>query len=198
LLRSPQWVSEVEYVCTDPVEYGHVDAVGTSAQPYAPRDTAEQDRKDEEAREERRRVIENNKAWRAATAVRREWLSGLLGRKTAPKGAVTYIATELITGRFMGRNGTDAPRLAYELFGTEQPEQSTDGRCLIVALGVILGAYEANTTEQAWRDPAWAGKRAAMYLSQLVEWGYELSEIEQSGVDSAGDEVTGRGGSGYS
>ena len=31
-------------------------------------------------------MLANNKAWRAAEAVRREWLKNVLARKTAPKG----------------------------------------------------------------------------------------------------------------
>jgi len=37
----------------------------------------------EEQKADRRRVIENNKAWRSATTVRRAWLRGFTARKTA-------------------------------------------------------------------------------------------------------------------
>ena len=40
-------------------------------------------------------MIENNKAWRAAETVRREWLTAFLARKTLPKGALRYVLTEL-------------------------------------------------------------------------------------------------------
>jgi ParB family chromosome partitioning protein len=177
-----KWVTEVGYVCTDPVAYGHLKAAGTAAETNVPRDTSAQDAADEAAREERRKVLANNKAWRSAETVRREWLKTFLARKAAPKGAAAFIADELISGRFATTNGYDSPRLAHDLFGADEPDQSSDGRCLIVALGVIVGAYESATTERAWRD-TWAGNKAARYLSQLVEWGYEPAEIEQAVID---------------
>jgi ParB family chromosome partitioning protein len=177
-----EWVLEVEYVCMDPVAYGHVEAEGTAAEVNVPRDTSEQDRRDDEARKERQRVIANNKAWRAAENVRREWLKNFLNRKIAPKGTAAYLAGELLSGRFASRNGYDRPKLAIELLGNDTPDGSTDGRSLIVALAVILGGYETATSERAWRD-SWAAERTAPYLSRLAEWGYELSEIEQSVVD---------------
>jgi ParB family chromosome partitioning protein len=182
-----QWVTEVTYVCTDPVAYGHLKPRGTAAKANEPVDTSAQDAADEAAREERRRVVANNKAWRAAEAVRREWLKTFLARKSAPKGAAAFIADELVSGRFMATNGYDSPRLALELFGGfVEPEGASDGRCLVIALGVIIGAHETATTERAWRDK-WAGTKAARYLSQLVEWGYQVSEIEQSVIDMASD-----------
>jgi ParB/RepB/Spo0J family partition protein len=182
-----EWITEVAYVCTDPVAYGHLKAAGTAAEANTPRDTSAQDAADEAAREERRRVLANNKAWRAAEAVRREWLKTFLARKTAPKGAAAYIAEELFSGRFMATNGYDSPHLAIELLGGDEPDRSSDGRCLVVALGVIVGAHEASTTERAWRDN-WAGDKAARYLAQLTEWGYEPSDIEQTVINRGNDE----------
>jgi hypothetical protein len=45
-----------------------------------------------------REVIANNKAWRAAETVRREWLKSFVARKNAPKGALRFIFSELAEG----------------------------------------------------------------------------------------------------
>ena len=60
--------------------------------------TARARRQAEARREERRRVIANNKAWASAETVRREWLARFLARKTAPKGAEALICEAVVTG----------------------------------------------------------------------------------------------------
>jgi ParB family chromosome partitioning protein len=50
----------------------------------------------EAARQERRRVIANNKAWASAETVRREWLRGFFARKTAPKGTEALICEAVV------------------------------------------------------------------------------------------------------
>jgi ParB family chromosome partitioning protein len=179
-----KWVTEVGYVCTDPVAYGHLKAAGTAVEANVPRDTSAQDAADEAEREERRRVLANNKAWRAAEAVRREWLKTFLARKAAPKGAAAFIAEELLSGRFSGHDGS--PSVFEALGGDTLDASSTDSRALVVAIGVILGSYESETTERAWRN-RWAITKTAPYLSQLVEWGYEPSEIEQTVIDRSSE-----------
>ena len=62
-------------------------------------DEGESEEQAEARREERRRVIANNKAWASAEAVRREWLAGFLARKTAPKGAEALICEAVVTGQ---------------------------------------------------------------------------------------------------
>ena len=62
-------------------------------------------RQAEARREERRRVIANNKAWASAETVRREWLAGFLARKTAPKGAEALICEAVVTGQHYARQG---------------------------------------------------------------------------------------------
>jgi ParB family chromosome partitioning protein len=178
-----EWIIEVTYVCTDPVAYGHLKPKGSAAKANEPVDTSAQDAADEAARTERRRVVANNKAWRAAEAVRREWLKTFLARKSAPKGAAAFIAEELLSGRFSGHDGS--PSVFEALSGDTLDASSTDSRALVMAIGVILGSYESETTERAWRD-RWAIRKTAPYLSQLVVWGYELSEIEQVVVEGAG------------
>ena len=46
----------------------------------------------------RRLVIEGNKAWKAATEVRKRWLATqLFARRTAPREAALFVARQLLT-----------------------------------------------------------------------------------------------------
>src|SRR5688572_1927000 len=49
-------------------------------------------------RSERRQVIDNNKAWRSAETVRREWLARFITRKTPPAGAEALVCAALVSG----------------------------------------------------------------------------------------------------
>jgi ParB family chromosome partitioning protein len=179
------WVAEVTFVCTDPVANGHevaarraVNGTRASANP-GPSEAAE-----EAARAERKKVLDGNKAWRASEVVRRDWLRGLLTKKSAPKGAQQYIAGELLTGHYELRKALESKSaFAYDLLGIEDSsELMTDAQALIASLAVVLAAYEQQTGPHTWRPVVDAN--SARYLSQLVEWGYEASEIEQGVIDA--------------
>jgi ParB family chromosome partitioning protein len=195
-------VAEATYVCLDPVQYGHIEAAQESSRrasnshaQSAPFST----QADEEAKAERRRVLDNNKAWRAAETVRREWLKNFVARKTAPKGAVRYIFSEVAEGDHQLRDGMDKQHeFARELLGLDAPVsrwQQTpgadalintlgnagDGRAQVITLALVLGAFETTLGVHTWRNPnAGAGR----YFTQIAAWGYELSEIEQSVIKS--------------
>ena len=49
----------------------------------------------------RKHLIAQNKAWDAATTVRRTWLAGFLARKSMPKDAAAVVASVLLTRRRM-------------------------------------------------------------------------------------------------
>ena len=49
----------------------------------------------DEQKDERRKVITNNKAWETATPVRREYVTELVARRSVPKGTLRYV-TEVI------------------------------------------------------------------------------------------------------
>ena len=72
------------YVCTDPEANGHQCPLGASRSASTERPVKDS----QAAKAERREVITNNKAWLSAEAVRREWLTTFLARKTPPKGAL--------------------------------------------------------------------------------------------------------------
>jgi ParB family chromosome partitioning protein len=193
-----QLVTEVTYVCTDPVANGHLKATGTAAEGNKPRDTSVQDAADEAAREERRRVIANNKAWRAASEVRREFVKKLVARAKAPKGSPAFVAMWLADPVSPASNAINHRHsVACDLLGVEPSsywsKPKEDGtnlvglvanasldRAEVLILAMAFGSHEAVMSEQVWRRPSHHNGR---YLLQLAEWGYELSKIEQSVID---------------
>jgi ParB family chromosome partitioning protein len=198
-------VAEATYVCLDPVQYGHIEAAQESSRRASnshPQSAPFSTKRDEEAKVERRRVLDNNKAWRAAEAVRREWLKNFAARKTAPKGALRYILGEVANGDHHLRDGMEKQHgFARELLGLEPPtprwERTTcsdalintlssagDARAQVVTLALVLGAFETTLGVHTWRN---RNASAARYLTQIAAWGYELSEIEQSVVDHLAD-----------
>jgi len=145
----------------------------------------------EEQKAERRTLIANNKAWKSAEVVRREWLATLLSRKALPKGAATVIADALTTHRHDVADGmTGGNTLAHTLLGlTAEPTRYGTTPDLLagyvtnhptkanhVALAVALAGIENRTNVGTWRAP---DARKAAYFRQLVAWGYHLSEVEE-------------------
>lgn len=114
------------YVCIDHVAHGHQDRYSDNAysQPEKKRAADMTDDEREAAKAERRHVIESNKAWKAATTVRRDWLTAFAQRKTAPAGAESYLARVITEGWGHERADTDALTLAG--FTGDQDAQSWD------------------------------------------------------------------------
>lgn len=141
----------------------------------------------EEQKAERRTLIANNKAWKSAEVVRREWLRNFLSRKTTPKGAQQFIAASVIDGR--GRLTGSIPehhRLALDLLGLPDYSwskthpilahiQQQPGRTMTALLAVTIAAHEEATGTHTWRDPS---DDMADYFTALAEWGYTLSDVE--------------------
>jgi ParB family chromosome partitioning protein len=65
----------------------------------------------EKQKAERALTIENNKAWRSAETVRREWLSVLCSRRTPPKGSAGFVAGRLALGGHVLRRAMENPTL---------------------------------------------------------------------------------------
>ncbi len=182
----------VNPVCRDYPDHGHrtryATGGGSSRQAAEPTD-AERER----ARAERRDVIESNKAWRSATTVRREFLTRLLTRKTAPKGTVAYIAAQLAEGDHAQRRAMeDGHTTACELLGVDVEAgaygsrsgraplaqlltTASDRRAQVVSLGIILAAQEAATSTNSWRH---LQPDTTRYLTFLAEQGYPLADVE--------------------
>jgi hypothetical protein len=125
---------------------------------------------------------------------------GLLARKEAPKGALRFVLEAVTTGdrtleHSMQRSNN---KQARDLLGiphagsdygtdrvaalTEAFAKANDARAVVLALGVVVGAYEDAIFPDMWKNPA-SHTHIARYLTLLVEWGYQLAEIEQLIVD---------------
>lgn len=98
------------HYCTDPTQYGHqqpedipsspsaLGSAGSSGSPTPAPDAAAPPAEDAEVAASRRRVIEGNRAWRAAAEVRHRWLAGqLFARRSAPREVDVFVAAQLLT-----------------------------------------------------------------------------------------------------
>ncbi len=166
---------------------GQIGAGGTGTS-----DDGESEEEAEARREERRRVIANNKAWASAETVRREWLAGFLARKTAPKGAEALICEAVVTGqhflykameqnhpmlRTLLDHGADKSRWdsASEV-ASIATKASTPKAATMTTLAAVVAAWEATTGKHSWRNPShWD----ARMLGALMAWGYEPSVVER-------------------
>ena len=164
-------------VCTQPDKH-HQRWAGSAPQPQGGPMTEEQ-------KAERREVIANNKAWDSAETVRREWLTTLLSRKTLPKHATQFAV------RIAATSGADLDKgrtLAHTLLGVEAPTgyhsnalpdlATTHTKAGHVLLALALAAIEQGTGRHTWRNPHDGPTRD--YFTQIADWGYTLSEIEQT------------------
>ena len=179
------WVAV--YACSNPAEFGHQSrydnrraSTGTVAGEI---DASAQEAAKEAARQERRTTLANNKAWREAEPMRRDWLRALAARKTAPKGAAALVTTALTTDSFCVRKAMESSvPLAADLLGLGSREaieqaaaEASDARALLIALVVALAAYEDGTRVDTWRSPASADRR---YFGWLADNGYPLADVE--------------------
>lgn len=144
----------------------------------------------EAERIERRKVLQLNRLGEAAQSVRRTWVrERLLSRKTPPKGAAIFLAQELVAHP---DTITDyrAADMAAELLGTTEKgrtglnaltadlAENADPRAIVVILGQLLGAMEAQTPKDSWRGSSY-DRTSKRYLRFLVDNGYEPAPVEQ-------------------
>jgi ParB family transcriptional regulator, chromosome partitioning protein len=146
----------------------------------------------EERRQERRRVIANNKAWASAETVRREWLAAFLARRSAPKGAEALICAAVVTGNHTLTRAMDHRHpMLCRLLGIEtsgpywggHPElaelttkSTTPKAATMTTLAAVVAAWEDSIGKQTWRNPT---EWDARVLGALIEWGYQPSEVER-------------------
>ena len=162
-----------------------------------------------EAGPSRRVVIENNKAWDAATGVRRAWLREFFQRKTAPTGAAGFIAHAVLNREYALRKAMEqGHELAVELFDVKGASKTgtgddgfaypayrrakdlatladgaTDKRLTLITLATIMAAYENTLDRHSWRREDGCDEK--YYLLYLAELGYALSEVEQFAAGTA-------------
>lgn len=165
-----------EAYCTSPKANGHRDryasSTGRAAGPMS-----------EEEKAERRRVVTNNKAWDAATEVRRAWLGKFVQRKTPPTGAEALI-TAAITGVDQYSPSTKTASEACTAIGMDARKttkeivnsRTTVKRQTVLALAHVLGQWEAGASRNTWRNPSPWDLRV---LNALTGWGYQPSDVEQ-------------------
>ncbi|MFF2050322.1 ParB/RepB/Spo0J family partition protein [Leifsonia sp. NPDC058194] len=194
-----------EEVCTRPElhhdRFGSFGNTASAAIPANETDQQRQEREDAEAaarKAERARVLANNKAWRTATTVRRDWVTRLLTRKTLPKDAIVFVALTLtehahtitdykggdLVGTFLSQPDNYYPRSAAATL-----VESTPTKAGHVALAVTLSAREERAEDvEGWRHPSTV---IGSYLLQLEAWGYKLSPVERiaGGYPETADEA---------
>ncbi|WP_264032401.1 ParB/RepB/Spo0J family partition protein [Cellulosimicrobium sp. SH8] len=175
---------EVVYVCTNWRKHGHGDRYGTAS-------TQRTGSMSEAEKAERRRVIENNKAWKSAEVVRRKWLAEFSQRKIAPTGAAAFIAARIAMSTHTLGHGADKDHeLAAQWLGikpatsayrgrsqgiAQAAAKATAGRAQHIALVLCLAACETGTGVQSWRHEG----SLSEYLGALESWGYALSDVEK-------------------
>ncbi|MCB8043735.1 ParB N-terminal domain-containing protein [Microbacterium oxydans] len=146
---------EVTYYVDD------LDAAGLILRPGATSGAAKGPMTDEQ-KAERKTLIANNKEWDAAEAVRREWVATFLARKTLPKDAMSVVATILATGGYdLGQSIGHGNSQAQEFLGIERgygdklAEYLTahPTRAAHVAVAIVLGGIEQQTSRDTWRSP---------------------------------------------
>ncbi|MCM6761137.1 ParB/RepB/Spo0J family partition protein [Rathayibacter sp. ZW T2_19] len=188
VLIDTDWRGEVSatYLVQDPTAAGLVYAHGGAPADPLTEEQIEEERVEKSA--ERKILIANNKAWNAAETVRREWIATFLSRKTLPKDAERVIALGLTAHRFSVSGAmSGGSDLAHTLLSIERPSgyrtdalaalvEANPAKARLVALAVVLGGAESNTSKETWRR---GDERAAAYLRQLAAWGYTLSPVEQ-------------------
>jgi ParB family chromosome partitioning protein len=175
------------YACVDPQTYGHRNRYGTGGVNKLP----------EEAKAERRQVIENNKAWRAAEPVRRDHIRTLLNAGKVPKGTLRFVTAEIMADPAeIGRGpddliaelaGVTAEATDTSLYrfgrtaGPALEAKATDARLPLVLLAQVAAAREQSMDVHTWRQTTASAE--ARWLTFLAGAGYPLSAIEQAVID---------------
>ena len=195
---------------------GAVDLDGDDEDAKAAREAAQAQAQQEAERRERRKVITLNKLGEAAGAVRRQFMTTLVSRKTPPKGAGLFVADALardahlmvehhgasVTASILGTDARGGDESAAIRKLVKALPENGDARAQVVILAVVLGALETRTPKDAWRHPEpirdgsdsrWSyGHRMTSgdLLRYLAANGYTLSPIEQVITgDKSADEV---------
>ena len=180
------------WVCPSPATHGYKDKYGYGAS--TGQQAAQSPEQNEALKAERKRVIENNKAWRSAETVRREWLRLFAARRTPPKGAEALIAQAMLLGpHFLEQAQSQHQPLLREWLGivddtstwsagssaiqvlADATSTDTAKRQVMVALLAVLAGWEKATDVHTWRHvSAWD----TQIMAALIKWGYQPAEVE--------------------
>ncbi|MFJ2007810.1 hypothetical protein [Streptomyces chartreusis] len=174
--------------CADPAAHGHK----VRPQPKKPRTQA-----DEEAAEERRKVIACNRAWKAAAGPRQDFVSRLVRAKTLPDTARVFALEILLTVPWFYSSWTDKheSEAVARFLGVKEPQNAdlteTAEQLPKARAANALFAHVAAACEHHIREPkTWSHLTApqARYLLLLEALGkddngsYQLSEVETEAV----------------
>ena len=158
------------------------------------REAAEQqahDERTEAEKRERRKVLALNKLGDAAMLVRRDFVTKLLARKTPPKGAAIFVADCLARDPYLLTNhhGLDTTAALLGVDGADAVgalvaalPAGGDARAQVLTLALVLGALEARTPKDAWRNatPSWSHHASSSdYLRWLADNDYPLAPVEE-------------------
>jgi hypothetical protein len=152
---------------------------------------------DPEVAASRCRVIEGNRAWRAAAEVRHRWLAGqLFARRSAPREVDVFVATQLLTMPEVPRRYLSSAGISSAFAGVtgQQPLQMVEAsataasRKLLLMLAPVVAAYEhalmtAAGSHDTWQDSQFSPcpyADAGTYLAFLASIGYQLSSYARS------------------
>ena len=162
----PTMATRLAYLCLDPVGHGHIDQATARTATTSPATDAPASGMTDEQKDERRKVIANNKAWETATPVRREFVTELVARRSVPKGTLRYV-TEVIMADPAGLAAGDGDRVASLIGKDTNPgrawdrtaalalaSDASDARLPLVLFAQVAASVEARFGErQGWRHP---------------------------------------------
>lgn len=187
----PVQVFKPVWICRDPEAAGLIQRWNYRTGTHKTGDGEVEEAAAEAARDERRRVIANNKAWASAEVVRRDWLRQFFARKTAPQGAEALICEAVVGGQFTLTKAMDAAHpMLRDLLGLDTASVYGGGRqaaehlaeqaatpraATMTTLAAVVTAWEASTGKHTWRNPS---RWDARVLEALSKWGYQPSEVE--------------------
>jgi ParB family chromosome partitioning protein len=133
---------------------------------------------------ERKELIANNRSMDSAIVVRKAWVAELLARKTAPKGANTFIAASLANHSYLVSKGiSNSLSVAGEFLGGKEGEDGVFAKIAArptkadtVILAAVLAGFEGDMSRTSWQNRQRAHQH---YLKQLITWGYTPSDVEK-------------------
>lgn len=164
------------WVCADPVANKHKDRYGGTGSGRGTTTATDSPAAKEKASQERRTVIANNKAWRAAEPVRQAFLDGLYAMANPPKGALSFAVGQVLRDRRLladhcGDGYLDREKAVKALAGAGEAPAKLTG----LLMREVCRAMESSTNVDTWRRP-YTGM--ATYLRFLESAGYALSDVE--------------------
>jgi ParB family chromosome partitioning protein len=182
--------AEPVWHCADPARYGHkIKGELDDAQAK------------EAARADRRRVIEGNRAARAAREVRKEFIVQLCGRKSLSDAAWQFVLMAIMNQtqpyrRLINKNGKSAAAAqadvarftrAADPTGKDEPfteliQRTGKAKRPQLLLAHVAAAYEAEMTDNVWERPHGSPHE---WLTFLAAEGYPLSDHESAMVAKA-------------